>query len=51
MNRLLDFVFIRSIFVGYSFLLEGTGGAIVYLLIPAFGCFMANSLSQVAYGE
>ena len=52
MDHLLDFVFMCSIFVGYSFLLEGTGRAIVYLLIPVFGCFMAGSfLSFGATGE
>jgi phosphatidylglycerophosphate synthase len=52
MDHLLAFVFMCAIFVGYSFLLEGTGRTIVYLLIPVFGCFMAGSfLSFGATGE
>jgi phosphatidylglycerophosphate synthase len=52
MDHLLDFIFMCSIFIGYSFLLEGTGRTIIYLLIPVFGCFMASSfLSFGATGE
>jgi phosphatidylglycerophosphate synthase len=51
-DHLLDFVFMCSIFIGYSFLVEGTSKALVYLLIPVFGCFMASSfLSFGATGE
>jgi phosphatidylglycerophosphate synthase len=52
MDHLLDFVFMCSILVGYSFLVEGTGKTFVYLLIPVFGSFMASSfLSFAATGE
>jgi archaetidylinositol phosphate synthase len=52
MDHLLDFVFMCSIFVGYSFLVHGTGRMIVFLLMPVFGCFMASSfLSFGATGE
>ncbi len=48
MDHFLDFVFMCSLFVGYSFLLEGTGKLIVYLLVPIFGCFMASSFLAFA---
>jgi phosphatidylglycerophosphate synthase len=52
MDHLLDFVFMCAIFIGYSFLLEGAGKVIIYLLMPVFGCFMASSfLSFGATGE
>lgn len=52
MDHLLDFVFMCSIFIGYSFLVEGINKTIVLLLIPVFGCFMASSfLSFGATGE
>jgi len=52
MDHLLDFVFMCAMFVGYSFLVEGTNREIVYLFIPVFGCFMASSfLSFGATGE
>ncbi len=52
MDHLLDFVFMCSIFIGYSFVIEGTGKIIIYLFIPVFGCFMASSfLSFGATGE
>jgi hypothetical protein len=41
-----------ALFVGYSFLVEGTSKLLVFLLIPVFGCFMASSfLSFGATGE
>ncbi|MHC4106049.1 MAG: CDP-alcohol phosphatidyltransferase family protein [Planctomycetota bacterium] len=43
MDHFLDFVFMCSIFIGYSFLLEGLSERIVYLLIPIFGSFMVSS--------
>jgi phosphatidylglycerophosphate synthase len=43
MDHLLDFVFMCSLFIGYSFLAVGTNKTIVFLLIPVFGCFMASS--------
>jgi phosphatidylglycerophosphate synthase len=48
MDHFLDFVFMCSIFIGYSFLVEGLNRQIVYLLIPVFGCFMASSF--LAFG-
>ncbi|MHC4457642.1 MAG: CDP-alcohol phosphatidyltransferase family protein [Planctomycetota bacterium] len=43
MDHFLDFVFMSSVFIGYSFLLEGLSKEIVYLFIPVFGCFMVSS--------
>ncbi|HEW79237.1 MAG TPA: hypothetical protein ENH34_04640 [Phycisphaerales bacterium] len=52
MDHFLDFVFMSSVFIGYSFLLEGFNKEIVYLLIPIFGCFMVSSyLAFGATGE
>jgi archaetidylinositol phosphate synthase len=52
MDHLLDFVFMCSIFIGYSFLVEGTSKVIVYSLIPVFGSFFASSfLSFGATGQ
>jgi phosphatidylglycerophosphate synthase len=52
MDHLLDFVFMCSLFIGYSFLVEGTSKELVYMLMPVFGCFMASSfLSFGATGE
>jgi len=52
MDHFLDFVFMCSLFIGYSSLVEGTNKTFVYLLIPVFGCFMASSfLSFGATGE
>ncbi|MFH1371170.1 MAG: CDP-alcohol phosphatidyltransferase family protein [Planctomycetota bacterium] len=48
MDHLLDFVFMCCLFVGYSFLVEGTGKQLVYLLIPIFGVFMAGSFLSFA---
>jgi len=52
MDHFLDFVFMSSVLIGYSFLLEGFNKQIVYFLIPIFGCFMASSfLAFGATGE
>jgi len=52
MDHFLDFVFMSSVLIGYSFLLEGFNKQIVYFLIPVFGCFMASSfLAFGATGE
>jgi len=52
MDHFLDFVFLCSLFVGYSFLVDGFSRTIVFLLIPVFGCFMVSSfLSFGATGE
>ena len=48
MDHFLDYVFMSSVLVGYSFLLEGFNKQIVYFLIPIFGCFMASSF--LAFG-
>jgi phosphatidylglycerophosphate synthase len=48
MDHFLDFVFMSSVFIGYSFLVEGLNERIVYLLIPVFGCFMVSS--YLAFG-
>ena len=48
MDHFLDFVFMASVFIGYSFLLEGLNKELVYLLIPVFGCFMVSS--YLAFG-
>jgi phosphatidylglycerophosphate synthase len=52
MDHFLDFVFLASILIGYSFLFEGHARQIVYFLIPAFGAFMVSSfLAFGATGE
>ncbi len=43
MDHFLDYVFMCSLMVGYSFLLQGREKTVVLLLIPVFGCFMVNS--------
>jgi phosphatidylglycerophosphate synthase len=48
MDHLLDFVFMCCLFIGYSFLVEGTNKQLVYLLIPIFGLFMAGSFLSFA---
>jgi phosphatidylglycerophosphate synthase len=48
MDHFLDFVFMSSVLIGYSFLLDGTNRQIIYLLIPICGCFMVNS--YLAFG-
>ncbi len=48
MDHLLDFVFMCCLFIGYSFLVDGSAKQIVYLLIPLFGLFMASSFLSFA---
>jgi phosphatidylglycerophosphate synthase len=48
MDHLLDFVFMSSVLIGYSFLFDGSDRQIVYLLIPVFGSFMVSS--YLAFG-
>jgi archaetidylinositol phosphate synthase len=48
MDHFLDYVFICSVLIGYTFLLEDQGKQIVYLLIPVFGCFIVSS--YLAFG-
>ncbi len=52
MDHFLDFVFMSSVFVGYSFLFEGLNKILVFSMVPAFGCFMVSSfLAFGATGE
>ena len=52
MDHFLDFVFMSSVLIGYSFLLVGSSKELVYLLVPVFGCFMLSSyLAFGATGE
>jgi phosphatidylglycerophosphate synthase len=48
MDHFLDFIFVSSVLIGYSFLLDGLNKQIVYLLIPISGCFMVSS--YLAFG-
>jgi len=48
MDHFLDFVFMSSVLIGYSFLLDGANRQIIYLLIPVSGCFMVSS--YLAFG-
>jgi phosphatidylglycerophosphate synthase len=48
MDHFLDFVFMCSVLIGYSFLLDGPSRQIIYLLIPVSGCFMVSS--YLAFG-
>jgi len=43
MDHFLDYVFMVSLLIGYSFLFEGYQQTLIYLLIPIFGCFMISS--------
>jgi phosphatidylglycerophosphate synthase len=52
MDHFLDFVFMCSLLIGYSFLLEGAGRQMIYLFIPVAGCFIVSSyLAFGATGE
>ena len=48
MDHFLDYVFICSVLIGYSFILDGLSRQLVYLLIPVFGCFLISS--YLAFG-
>jgi len=48
MDHFLDFVFMSSVLIGYSFLLNVSDRQLVYLLIPVCGCFMVSS--YLAFG-
>jgi archaetidylinositol phosphate synthase len=48
MDHFLDYVFICSVLIGYSFILDGLSRQLVYLLIPVFGCFLVSS--YLAFG-
>ena len=48
MDHFLDFVFMSSVFLGYSFLFEGLNKVLVFFMVPAFGCLMVSSF--LAFG-
>jgi len=48
MDHFLDYAFMSSILVGYSFLFDGLSKVLILFLIPVFGCFMVSS--YVAFG-
>ena len=48
MDHLLDFVFMSSLLIGYSFLVDDLNKQLVYLLVPVFGCFMVSA--YLAFG-
>ncbi|HPS54798.1 MAG TPA: CDP-alcohol phosphatidyltransferase family protein [Sedimentisphaerales bacterium] len=52
MDHFLDFVFMSSLFLSYSFLFEGLNKVLVFFMVPVFGCFMVSSfLAFGATGE
>ncbi len=52
MDHFLDYVFMCSILIGYSFLFEGPNKQIIYLFVPISGCFIVSSyLAFGATGE
>ena len=52
MDHFLDFVFMSSVFLGYSFLFEGLNKVLVFFMVPVFGCLMVSSfLAFGATGE
>ncbi|UCC99111.1 MAG: hypothetical protein JSW66_04330 [Phycisphaerales bacterium] len=48
MDHLLDFVFMSSVLIGYSFLFDGSHRPMIFLFIPVAGCFMVSS--YLAFG-
>jgi len=48
MDHLLDFVFVSSLLIGYSFLFDGSSRQMIYLLVPVSGGFMVSS--YLAFG-
>ena len=48
MDHFLDYVFMSSLFISYSFLLEGTAKYLVCFSVPVFGCLMVSSF--LAFG-
>lgn len=48
MDHFLDFVFMSSVFLGYSFLFEGLNKILVFFMVSASGCFMVSSF--LAFG-
>ena len=52
MDHFLDFVYMSALFAGYSFLFAGFNKALIFFMVPIFGCFMVNSfLAFGATGE
>ncbi|MBC8481791.1 MAG: CDP-alcohol phosphatidyltransferase family protein [Planctomycetes bacterium] len=52
MDHFLDFVFMSSVFLGYSFLFDGLNKTLIFFMVPAFGCLMVSSfLAFGATGE
>ena len=52
MDHFLDYIFMSSILVGYSFMLQGPNKQIMYFLIPMIGAFMVSPfLAFGATGE
>ena len=52
MDHLLDFVFMSSVFLGYTFLFEGLNKSLVFFMVPAYGTLMVSSfLAFGATGE
>ncbi len=52
MDHLLDFVFMSSVFLGYTFLFEGLNKALVFFMVPTYGTLMVSSfLAFGATGE
>ncbi len=48
MDHFLDFVFMCSLVIGYSFLFVGVSRQIVFFLIPIFGCYMMSAITSFA---
>ena len=48
MDHFLDYIFICSVLIGYSFILDGFNRQIILLLVPVFGCFLVSS--YLAFG-
>jgi phosphatidylglycerophosphate synthase len=48
MDHFLDFVFMSSLLIGYSFILSGPFKQIMFFFIPVAGCFMVSS--YLAFG-
>jgi len=52
MDHFLDFVFMSSILIGYSFMFDGSNRQMIYLFVPVSGCFIVSSyLAFGATGE
>lgn len=52
MDHFLDFVFMSSVLIGYSFLFDGSNRQMIYLFVPVSGCFIVSSyLAFGATGE